>query len=263
MGFLNHSTNNIIIDAVLTERGRELLSRNDGTFKITQFSFGDDEVDYTNITKYGKIIGKEKIEKNTPIFEASTNENIALKNKLINLGSANVRILYLPILESYSDANAATSLEKITLIYGSASTSAVNKEKVVFMRTNITAETTNTSLDSSIIDTNFIVKLNSDLLDLKRDQTSAVLTPLDIDQNKIATYRISLNGTSHPDATKQSQGLRQTSFYAVLKSTLTSDAFSKFGRSGDATKIDTTIQIIGDQSNATKVLPVQINLGDS
>ena len=28
MGFLNHSTNNIIIDAVLTEKGRELLSRN-------------------------------------------------------------------------------------------------------------------------------------------------------------------------------------------------------------------------------------------
>ena len=27
MGFLNHATNNIIIDAVLTERGRELLSR--------------------------------------------------------------------------------------------------------------------------------------------------------------------------------------------------------------------------------------------
>ena len=61
MGFLNHTTNNIIIDAVLTERGRELLSQNNGSFKISSFSFGDDEVDYTLITKYGKVIGKEKI----------------------------------------------------------------------------------------------------------------------------------------------------------------------------------------------------------
>ena len=55
MGFLNHSTNNIIIDAVLTERGREVLSRNDGTFSIESFSFGDDEIDYGIIKKYGLI----------------------------------------------------------------------------------------------------------------------------------------------------------------------------------------------------------------
>ena len=51
MGFLNHATNNIIIDAVLTERGRELLSQNNGSFRISSFSFGDDEVDYTLVTK--------------------------------------------------------------------------------------------------------------------------------------------------------------------------------------------------------------------
>ena len=45
MGFLDHSTNNIIIDAVLTDRGRELLARNDGSFEITKFAFGDDEVE--------------------------------------------------------------------------------------------------------------------------------------------------------------------------------------------------------------------------
>ena len=58
MGFLDHSTNNIIIDAVLTERGRELLSRNNG-LSIAYYSFGDDEVDYTSIKKYGKTNGKE------------------------------------------------------------------------------------------------------------------------------------------------------------------------------------------------------------
>ena len=34
MGFLDHSTNNIILDAVLTDAGREALARNDGSFEI-------------------------------------------------------------------------------------------------------------------------------------------------------------------------------------------------------------------------------------
>ncbi len=261
MGFLNHSTNNIIIDAVLTERGRELLSKNNGEFTITQFSFGDDEVDYTNITKYGKVIGKEKIEKNTPIFEASTNENIALKNKLINLTSAGVRILYLPVLKTYTDESASTELTQFELTYLSANQSSLEKEKAIFVRTDITTETTNTNLDDSIIDKVFFIKVNSEILDLKRDAAGSLLTATDIDQNKIATYRIDVG--QHPDSTKQSQGLRQASFYAVLKSSLTSDTFSKFGRSGDSTKIDTTIQILGRESNSTKIIPVQVNLGNS
>ena len=53
MGFLNHATNNIIIDAVLTDKGRELLSRNDGSFKISRFRLSDDEVDYSIVEQYG------------------------------------------------------------------------------------------------------------------------------------------------------------------------------------------------------------------
>ena len=45
MGYLDNSS--ITVDAILTKRGRELLARNDGSFKITQFALGDDEVDYT------------------------------------------------------------------------------------------------------------------------------------------------------------------------------------------------------------------------
>ena len=43
MAILNN--NSTTIDAVLTAKGRELLARNDGSFKITQFSLADDEVD--------------------------------------------------------------------------------------------------------------------------------------------------------------------------------------------------------------------------
>ena len=34
MGFLQNDTNNIIVDAVLTDLGREFLARNDGSFSI-------------------------------------------------------------------------------------------------------------------------------------------------------------------------------------------------------------------------------------
>ena len=96
MGFLDHSTNNIILDAVLTDTGRKFLSRNDGSFSITKFALGDDEVDYGVIKKYGRTVGKEKVEKNTPIFEALTNGDQALKYKLVSLSNPNV--LRLPSL---------------------------------------------------------------------------------------------------------------------------------------------------------------------
>ena len=83
MGFLDHSTNNIIVDAVLTDLGRQALARNDGSFSIFQFALGDDEIDYTVIQKFGRTVGKEKIEKNTPIMEALTQGSLGLKNNIV------------------------------------------------------------------------------------------------------------------------------------------------------------------------------------
>jgi len=45
MGYLNNQV--ITVDAILTKKGRELLARNDGSFRITQFAVSDDEIDYT------------------------------------------------------------------------------------------------------------------------------------------------------------------------------------------------------------------------
>ena len=87
MGFLDHSTNNIIVDAVLTDLGRKRLSQNDGSFSIVKFALGDDEIDYSIIKKFGLTVGREKIEKNTPIFEAQTSSNLGLKYKLISMSS--------------------------------------------------------------------------------------------------------------------------------------------------------------------------------
>ena len=45
MAFLDNS-GDIILDAVLTDAGRKRLARGDGTFKITKYAFGDDEINY-------------------------------------------------------------------------------------------------------------------------------------------------------------------------------------------------------------------------
>ena len=45
MGYLDNSI--VTVDAILTKKGRELLARGDGSFKITQFALADDEIDYT------------------------------------------------------------------------------------------------------------------------------------------------------------------------------------------------------------------------
>lgn len=76
MGFLDHTTNNIIVDAVLTDEGRKKLASADG-LNIRMYAFADTEVDYSLLLKYGEVVGKEKIEKNTPIFEANTADSQA------------------------------------------------------------------------------------------------------------------------------------------------------------------------------------------
>ena len=98
MGFLDHSTNNIIVDAVLTDEGRRRLALNNGSFRISMFSLADDEIDYEIISKFGRVVGKEKIVKNTPVFEAQTHRDYAMKNRLITLADPTVK--YIPTFES-------------------------------------------------------------------------------------------------------------------------------------------------------------------
>lgn len=116
MGYLDHSTNNIILDAVLTDYGRSKLAsaglstNGNGGFVISKYALGDDEIDYTIIKKYGRTVGKEKIEKNTPIFEALTNESIALKYKLVGLSSSGalLQTTRLPIIDVVPSTSTAS-----------------------------------------------------------------------------------------------------------------------------------------------------------
>ena len=85
MGYLDNSS--ITVDAILTKRGRELLSRNDGSFRITQFALGDDEVDYTLFNENhpnGTQYASEAIE-NMPLIEAIPDGSNMMKSQLITL----------------------------------------------------------------------------------------------------------------------------------------------------------------------------------
>lgn len=97
MGYLNNQA--VTIDAILTTKGRELLAKNDGSFRITQFALADDEIDYTlyNPTHpsgssfYGEAI------QNMPLLEAFPLETQIMKYKLATLprGTAKLPVLNL------------------------------------------------------------------------------------------------------------------------------------------------------------------------
>ncbi len=95
MGYLNNNV--VTVDAILTTKGRELLAKGDGSFTITQFALGDDEIDYTLYNPNhpsGSAFYGQAIE-NMPLIEAIPNEMQSMKYKLVTLprGTAKMPVL--------------------------------------------------------------------------------------------------------------------------------------------------------------------------
>lgn len=246
MGFLNHATNNIIIDAVLTERGREYLSKNNGSFKISYFTFGDDEVDYSILKKYGLSIGKEKIEKNTPIFEANPNENISIKHPCITFPNPLTRIKLLPSI-IWSNKGSLTSID-LSSSTSNTSSNIVEAEIVAATYINTTDKTT--TIDRNLVDSFFIVKMHSELLNI------VGYTADDVDINGIASYVINTGSVSSTNAVFANQ--RNLTFTVTSDGNVTTEDFTNYGSIGDSSKINTTIQVIGQSSGASLIVPVTI-----
>ena len=93
MAFLDNS-GDIILDAVLTETGRKKLAN--GTFSISKFALGDDEINYTTYNKNhpsGSAYYDLEILQ-TPILEAFTATNANINYGLLSI--TNVNLLYMP-----------------------------------------------------------------------------------------------------------------------------------------------------------------------
>ena len=125
MGYLDNSI--VTVDAILTKKGRELLARGDGSFKITQFAVSDDEIDYTlyNPTHpNGSQYYGEAIE-NMPLLEAFPDETQSLKYKLTTLprGTAKLPILDIGFSSIRLKQGASLAITPQTLNYlGSSQT---------------------------------------------------------------------------------------------------------------------------------------------
>jgi hypothetical protein len=236
MGFLDHSTNNIIVDAVLTDLGRRLLAENRGQFTIKKFSFSDDEVDYTTIQKYGRAVGKEKIVKNTPIFEAQTRENLALKYRMLTINDPT--IVFLPAL-NLTLAGAATG--QIDLTVGNSTT--------VSFEQKIGSGQSQVQVPAGLVDAEFVVIMSDRFLRLQSNQRPATIEP----GNRNAYYIIP------SDSNFTSEGGSKGSFVLQPKDGLDDSIFSVYSNANDPNKITTIVTIIGQSSGIRRDIVVNVS----
>ena len=116
MGYLNNS-----VVAILTNKGRELLARGDGSFRITQFALSDDEIDYTLYNPNhpsGSAFYGQAIE-NMPLLEAFPETTQNLRYKLITLprGTAKMPILDVGFASITLKQGASLAITPQTLNY--------------------------------------------------------------------------------------------------------------------------------------------------
>lgn len=109
MSYLSNTSINI--DAIITRKGRELLSRGDNSFNITQFALGDSEISYDlydsdhplGSAYYGIVI------ESMPITEAVPDETQNLKSLLCCLPRKTVRIPVISIPQTAITLNPGQS----------------------------------------------------------------------------------------------------------------------------------------------------------
>lgn len=212
MAFLDNS-GDIILDAVLTDVGRLRLAKGDGTFKITQFAFGDDEINYALYDKNhpsGSAYYDLEILQ-TPILEAFTNNTSVLKYQLMSNTRAD--LLYLPVLSLnttlvpfYSGLNTYLVTSDVTTANTLTTTPTGwfdGVETVTDASSNIildeglnTTQTDKTvslsTVDSSLYETAYSIEINSKLASIV-DENGILLSPSTIDDDGIATYVVSQN----------------------------------------------------------------------
>jgi len=219
MGYLNNQV--VTVDAILTNKGRELLAKNDGSFRITQFALADDEIDYTlyNPTHpsgssfYGEAI------QNMPLLEAFPIETQIMKYKLATLPRGTAK---LPVLDLGYSA--------ITLEQGASL--AITPQTLNYLGNNQTYETSGYS--ATISD----VRLFSTFTGI------GINTPAAAAANAAVTSTTTL-GTNVSTTVIGSQiNLRATTVNTLF---------------GSNTQLSATLTVVGLDSGARLTIPVTIN----
>jgi hypothetical protein len=233
MGFLAQDTNNIIIDAVLTDLGRQKLAA--GTFSIIKFAAGDDEVDYGMITRYGRTVGQEKIEKNTPVFEAITNNKLALMHPLLSIPDPNRYTLPSFIVPSLTVPNLIQ-----------LGTTTTTTRTVIVSQTLAGGE----AIPQELVDNQFMVVCDDRFIRIVGS------TPV-IDRNRMATYIVTRDGAL------SSQGGAVVSIPVNAKA-ITSASFQIYGQpsnTGNKTTIRSGMRVTGMSTGTMVEFVAQITQG--
>lgn len=217
MAFLDNS-GDIILDAVLTDTGRARLAKGDGTFKITKYALGDDEIDYSlyNSSHASGSAYYDLEIMQTPLLEAFTNNTSSMKHKLISLPKTN--LLFLPELKLNEVFESGTSRATAAGVAGTF-ICAVDKttETTLYKNTNLsdgkgilkgensdagarirvdqglnTTEIPPTrAIDPDLIETSFIVQIDNRFGRIISVPTQTPANVSYIDDDNIASYYFS------------------------------------------------------------------------
>ncbi len=223
MGYLNNSV--ITVDAILTKKGRELLAKNDGSFRITQFALADDEIDYTlyNPTHpSGSAYYGEAIE-NMPLLEAFPDEQQMMKYKLVTLprGTAKLPVLdlgyasinmkqgaqlaitpqtlnYLGAQQTFESSGYAATVGDVRLFsqfqgqgINTTAAATANATATQTIGTNISATVTGTQINLTATTVNTLfgsqTQLRTTLTVVGLDSGARLTIPVTITQNRLTT----------------------------------------------------------------------------
>lgn len=232
MGFSDNS-GEIFIDAVLTDEGRERLARNDGSFQVVRFRLADDEIDYRFWNELTGSDSKDRKILDSPVFEAFTNENVALKFPLVSV--RNAKLQFLPTMTSQPSSIA---LQEQTDSVGGGINVLVS-QKISRAQTILPAE---------LVDVNYTISLDNDLLFIANEIPTSI-TPFGT-----ARYVV----PAVPGHVTAAGGT--TCFFTVRVQTLTTETFDTLVGMNvvKPRTIDTTITVTGQQSGLNVQIPVTI-----
>jgi len=209
MAFLDNS-GDIILDAVLTDTGRLALAKGNGTFKISQFIFSDDEINYGLYNKNhpsGSAYYDLDILQ-TPIFEAFTNNASTVKYPLLT--NQRTDLLYLPSLLINTDsvggkpyfssynlylvgADRATSTY-VQETYALDGVKYISNQNPIRLDQGINSTATDPTItlqmtQNDLYETQYLIELDSKLLSLT-DKNGVTTQASFIDDDGMATYSV-------------------------------------------------------------------------
>tara|TARA_R100000388_G_C7238796_1_gene159796 strand:+ start:561 stop:1520 length:960 start_codon:yes stop_codon:yes gene_type:complete len=236
MAFQNNS-GDIILDVVLTDEGRRRLALGDGSFQVTQFALGDDEINYALFQTGSTTALQDLSILQTPILEAFTNNASMMKTKLLSLPNPN--LLYLPVLKLNEGVNSGDNqtsdqgnfivcVDKATWDDGSTGNNKAignvtgqTKGMIYGLATDDLGahiivdsgiDSTNVSqIDRSLIETSFMIEIDNRLGSIISSDGKQLAGVSRIDDDNIAAYILDLN-TSVDGGSSFVSNVNQTDF---------------------------------------------------